>query len=177
MTSGAGCATEGGAIKYTSKHDLLDAIRREHEAFVDAASCVSVDDFAASGFWGDDWSLRDLFAHLTAWEQMFLRWHREGLAGQTPALPAPGYKWNQTPNLNAKIQETFAETPSATLRRAFDASFDEIHAVAQSLTEDELLKPGAFAWTGKHAVVTYLGANTASHYRTATKIVRRALRR
>jgi hypothetical protein len=33
-----------------------------------------------------------------------------------------------------------------------------------------------FAWTGKNPLTTYLGANTCSHYRTATKILKRWLR-
>jgi hypothetical protein len=33
-----------------------------------------------------------------------------------------------------------------------------------------------FASTGKNPLTTYLGANTCSHYRTATKILKRWLR-
>jgi hypothetical protein len=49
-------------------------------------------------------------------------------------------------------------------------------ALARGLPERELLEPGRFAWTGKNPLTTYLGANTASHYRTATKILKRWLR-
>ena len=43
----------------------------------------------------------------------------------------------------------------------------------EGLPETELFTPGHYAWTGKNTVVTYLGANTASHYRTAAKILKR----
>ena len=38
------------------------------------------------------------------------------------------------------------------------------------------LEAGHFAWTGKSALVTYAGANTASHYRFGLKVLKRWLR-
>jgi hypothetical protein len=42
-----------------------------------------------------EWSAKDVLAHLTEWEQMVLGWYHAGLAGETPALPAPGFKWSE----------------------------------------------------------------------------------
>lgn len=58
----------------------------------------------------------------------------------------------------------------------FESSFREIFSLAQELSEREMMTPGHFPWTGKNPLTTYLGANTTSHYRTATKIVRRWLK-
>jgi hypothetical protein len=104
---------------------------------------------------------------------MFLRWYREGRKGSRPVLPAPGFKWSETPALNREIWRKHHRKSSAQVREAFDASYAEILLVAKSISPRSLLAPGGHAWTGKSPLATYLGANTSSHYRTAAKIIRR----
>ena len=163
-------------MKFASKEDLLEGIEDEHRTFVELAASIPRTRYKEEGVWGDGWTIHDLFAHLTEWEQMFLRWYWEGLRGGEPALPAPGFKWNQTPELNRAIWRKHRRKSTKRVLVAFEASYKEILAVAQKLSPDELFAPGHFAWTRKNALVTYLGANTFSHYRTATKILRRWLR-
>ena len=51
----------------------------------------------------EQWSVKDLLAHLDAWHELFLGWEAEGSDGGKPAMPAPGFTWAQTPKLNADI--------------------------------------------------------------------------
>jgi len=164
-------------MKYASKRDLVASIEKEHRAFVELAESVPRARYKEAGVWGDGWTIHDLFAHLTEWEQMFLRWYREGLEGGAPALPAPGYKWNETPKLNRAIWKKHRRRATKRVLEEFDASYEEVLALARRLSEKELLEPGHFAWTKRNPLVTYLGANTSSHYRTARKILERWLRR
>lgn len=163
-------------MRFTSKSELLESIEREHRTFVELVDSVPRKRHKEEGVWGDGWTIHDLLAHLTEWERMFLRWHREGREGGRPALPAPGYKWSETPKLNRAIQRKHRARSMAAVRREFDASYEEILSVARRLSEEEIFTPGRFPWTGKNKLVTYLGANTVSHYRTATKILRRWLK-
>lgn len=160
-------------MKYASKRDLITQIESEHQGFVELIESIPRNQFNEPGVWGDDWTIKDLVAHLTEWEQMFLRWHREGTAGRKPAMPAEGYKWSETRDLNRAIWKKHKNTSWKRVRDAFDRSFDEVLGLAKSLSENELLEPGQFEWTGKNALTTYLGANTCSHYRTASKIIKR----
>ncbi len=163
-------------MKYANKAELIERIEEEHRAFVELVDGIPQRRHKEEGVWGDGWNIHDLLAHLMAWEQMFLRWHRQGRAGETPALPAPGYKWNETPRLNEAIWKRYRRRGMKTIRREFDASYEEILGVARSMTEAELFERGHYAWTKKNHVVSYLGANTVSHYRTASKIFKRWLR-
>jgi hypothetical protein len=52
----------------------------------------------------------------------------------------------------------------------------EVRPLLDSLPEAEILEPGRFTRTGKNPLVTYAGADTSSHYRFATKVIRRWLR-
>ncbi len=163
-------------MKFRSKRDLLEAIEQEHASFVELVDSLRGADRDRPGVWGDDWTVKDLLAHLTAWEQMFLRWYREGAAGLQPAVPADGYKWNETPRLNRAIWREHKDHSWPRVRDAFDASYQEIRDLAGELGESELLTPGRHSWTKKLPLMTYLAANTSSHYRTATKILKRWLR-
>lgn len=107
---------------------------------------------------------------------MFLRWFEAGKAGEAPEMPAPGYKWNETPRLNREIQSRHARLSTKRVLAEFHESYAEIFSLARSLSEEEIFRPGSFAWTGKNPLVSYLGANTASHYRTASKILKRWLK-
>ena len=40
-----------------------------------------------------DKNFRDILMHLYEWHAMLERWYNEGMTGDTPAMPAPGYKW------------------------------------------------------------------------------------
>lgn len=163
-------------MQITSKQELLGSIEKEHDTFVMLLDSIPKYRYRERGVWGDGWSIKDLLAHLTAWEQMVLRWYREGVAGGKPAVPAQGFKWNQTPLLNQVIWRRYRRKAIEAIFADFDASYREIHAITAALRDEELFTPGYYPWTGENALITYLGANTCSHYRTATEILRRWLR-
>jgi hypothetical protein len=163
-------------VKFASKKELLESIQAEHETFVTLAGNIPQRRYKEEGVWGDGWTIKDLFAHLTEWHEMFLGWHRQGLAGEDPVMPADGYKWNQTPALNHAIQRRHKNKSRKKVRAEFDESYEEILSLAKKLTEKQLLTPGYFPWTKKHPLTSYLAPNTCMHYRTATKILKRWLR-
>lgn len=163
-------------MKYRSKLDLIDDIEKEHATLVALAESIGPERYAEPGAWGDDWTIKDLFAHLHEWAQMCLGWYRQGLTGEDFPAPAEGYKWSQTPALNQVIWEKHRDASWSSVRSRFEESHLEILELAKALTEEELLTPGHFSWTHKSQLATYLAANSSSHYRAATKFIRRWLR-
>lgn len=107
---------------------------------------------------------------------MFLGWYQDGLRGATPEMPAPGYKWSETPRLNLAIWEKNRSRSPDAVRADFESGYNHILQVVEALSPKQLLTPGHFQWTGKHSLTTYLGPNTASHYRFATKAIKRWLK-
>jgi len=163
-------------MKYAAKREFVDRVHAEHNRFLALADEIGADRFNDPGVWGEGWNVKDLSAHLTEWEHMFLSWHRAGLAGETPNMPAPGYKWNETPRLNLAIREKHKNAPWTAVRAGFDRSFAEITALIDTLSEHDILEPGRFAWTGRNALITYPGANTASHDAAGRKILKRHIK-
>ena len=164
-------------MKYDSKRQLIAAIETEHELFVTLIESLPVRALSRRGVWGDDWNIKDLIIHLTQWEQMFLGWYRAGKAGDKPAMPAEGYTWRDVPELNRALQRRHQRMSVANALAAFHESYDELLACAESIPQKDLLTVGRYAWTGKSTLASYLGANSASHYRTAAKIIRKSIAR
>lgn len=146
----------------TSKDDLLEAIERERGKLDAILETVAPERMAEPGVVGE-WSVKDVLAHLTEWEQMALHWYRTGLRGEVPEVPAPGFKWNQTPQLNRAIFEKHRDRPLDEVVAAFRASRRAILGVIESLGDEDLFTAGRFAWTRKNTLGTYFVSATSSH--------------
>jgi hypothetical protein len=162
-------------MRYTSKQALIEDIRKEHDALCAKLLEIPKTRYRQSGVWGDGWTVSDLIAHLAEWQRMFLTWHDDGLRGATPKMPAPGYKWREIPKLNREIWMKHRSRSMATVRADFESGYSRILEIVETLSAEQLLVPGQLAWTGKHPLATYLGPNTASHYRFAIKVIKRWL--
>jgi hypothetical protein len=145
------------------EHDRLSALLRE----------IPESRYRERGVWGDDWTLCDLISHLAEWQHMFLRWYNEGLKSGKPEMPAAGYKWNEIPRLNRAIWAKHRLRSYREARADFESGYRKILNLVKKLSPQSLLSPGYFVWTGSYPLTTYLGPNTASHYRFAIKVVKR----
>lgn len=158
-----------------SKVDLLKAIAREHGALEAALASLSPEQMLRPGVVGE-WSAKDVLSHLIEWQQMLLGWYRSGVRGETPAVPAPGFKWNQTPQLNHQIYLKHRERPLAEVLEGFAASHLEVLGLIEDLSDRELFTPSLHAWTGKSTLGTYVVSATSSHYVWARQRIRRAFK-
>jgi hypothetical protein len=107
---------------------------------------------------------------------LFLGWHEDGLRGVTPQMPAPGYKWSETPRLNRAIWQKHRARSRAAILADFDSGYTRIVQIVKALSPEQLLESGHYEWTGQHPLTTYIGPNTASHYRFAIKVIKRWLK-
>jgi hypothetical protein len=160
-------------MKYHSKSALIDDIRTAHDLLCAGLGKMPTARWREPGVWGDGWTVSDLVAHLAEWQRMFLAWYEAGRRGAKPALPAAGYKWRETPRLNRAIWKQHRSRSLAAIRADFDSGYRRILQVIEALSPEQLLAPGHFEWTGRHSLATYLGPNTASHYRFAIKVIKR----
>ena len=163
-------------MRHKSKQALMDDIRTEHDSLCARLAEIPKARWHGLGVWGDGWTLSDLVAHLAEWQHMFLGWYEDGLRGATPQMPAPGYKWSQTPKLNRAIWERHRSRSQADVRAEFDSGYSRIVQIVEALSPEQLPTPGHYEWTGKHPLTTYIGPNTASHYRFAIKAIKRWLK-
>lgn len=159
-----------------TKPQLLADIQHEWNALVSTLDTLSSEHMLQPNIVGV-WSVKDVLAHLIEWQQMVLGWYQTGQDGNTPALPAEGYKWNQLPALNQHIYEKHKARPLSDIQTQFHASHQQIVAFVQTLSDEQLFAAGHFDWAGSNAMSSYINSCTASHYRWARKEIRKGFRR
>ncbi len=122
----------------------------------------------------DDWSVRDLLAVRAWWTENVVKWVEQGRRGKTPVTPAKGYRWRETPRLNADIVEAAKTQSYGTIRGRLKRGVKRTLKLIDELDDRELLQVGAFEWAGKFPISRWLSLNTARQYVTARSFVRKA---
>ena len=156
----------------TELTDYLDSTYAKLRAELDAAGprlgslpCV------------DDWRVKDLLAVRVWWTEHVIEWVEAGRRSDNPVTPAEGYRWKDTPRLNADIVKQCRHESYRSLRQRLERGFTRAMQVVGSLDNHELLDSGVFPWAGSYPpVVRWISINTARQYTTARNIIRRAIR-
>jgi len=119
-------------------------------------------------------NIRDVLMHLHHWHGMMLEWHKVGMAGNKPEMPAPGYTWKTTPALNQWIQEKYSQVLLEEAKTELDKSYYHVRAVIEAHTNEELFEKKRFKWTGTTSLGAYLISATTSHYEWALKLIKKS---
>ncbi|MEO1524473.1 MAG: ClbS/DfsB family four-helix bundle protein [Planctomycetota bacterium] len=120
-----------------------------------------------------DRNIRDVLAHLHAWHEMFLAWYEIGMAGEKPVMPAKGYTWKTTPQLNANIWSRYQEISLRKVRSQLERTHSQIRELIESHSDEELFEKRHYPWTGTTSLGAYLVSATSSHYQWATKLLKK----
>jgi len=161
----------------TTKEELLTAMQKEHKALVEMLDSLPPEQLAMTSQTIEEWAIKDILAHVTAWEQMVLGWYAAGLRDEVPAMPADGFKWNQIPVLNQQIYEAHRLDPTDNVLAAFRASYQQILERIQAISDEEMFTPERYRWTRKNAMGTYFVSATSSHYHWARKEIWKCVKR
>lgn len=118
-------------------------------------------------------NIRDVLGHLHYWHLLFLDWYEVGMKGEKPDMPAKGYTWKTTPELNRIIWEKCQQVELVDMIRELSESFSKIQTIIQQHNEEELFEKKRYKWTGSTSLGAYLISNTSSHYDWAYKLIKR----
>lgn len=151
---------------------LLDLIRMEHAFLRRALAGLAPNELALPGVVGE-WSVKDILAHITTWEQRFLKALVVVERGEVPNWPEAGYTWDDLDALNERDFRANQDRPLAEVWADFEHSFAELVDKTASMSDAALLTPGYYGWTGEHALWRFLDANAGEHYREHAEQIRR----
>ena len=124
----------------------------------------------------DDWSTRDMLAVRVWWTEHVVQWVGAGLRGESPVTPAKGYRWRETPRLNADIIKQSRGVSFPQLRKRLEVGYHSVLDIIARLDDKQLLEQRVFPWAGSYPVSRWLSINTARQYTTARSFVRRVIR-
>jgi hypothetical protein len=158
--------------KRTRKDQLLNDIRTERRRLDKNLSMLSVAEMIRPGVTGV-WSVKDILAHLAAWERLFLHWYSAGVQGRTPQVTPVGMNKRITDALNQQIYETNKRRSLDEVLADFQASHDEILVIIETIPEEDMFAHGRFPWTGTLTLADYIAGNTCNHYAWAKSQIRK----
>ena len=121
-----------------------------------------------------NWNVRDVLGHVHHWQLLFLDWYAVGMAGGEPHMPAKGYSWARTSELNRSIHARCLDVPLRTMRIRLARSHAKVLAIAGRHSDAELFTKKRFAWTGSTSLGAYLVSATSSHYEWASRLIDKA---
>ncbi|MGB4848454.1 MAG: ClbS/DfsB family four-helix bundle protein [Saprospiraceae bacterium] len=120
-------------------------------------------------------NVRDILGHLHHWHLMLLDWYSVGMNGKKPEMPAKGYTWKMTPELNKAIQKQYTKTDLDDIYKRLNASHKKIQNIINNHTDEELFEKKKYAWTGSTSLGQYLVSATSSHYDWAIRLIKKCL--
>lgn len=143
------------------KTHLLQLMQREHDTLVTLLNSLSEEQMLHPRIAGD-WSVKDILAHLTWWEQETIS---EIVHGIELDLGLQGEPWN-TEKANMLMVEAQRLTPLAAILTAFHTSYQQMYNVAEELSEETL---------ADEELYTHLMDNTSNHYAEHRKMIETGL--
>lgn len=158
-----------------TKADLIAAAQLEYQKLEALIQPLSADQMTQAGVC-ETWSVKDILAHLLAWEQMVLGWYRAGARGENVKTPADDLKWSETPILNQRIYEQYRDVPLDVIRAKFAASHAETLETLSAIPEEALATAKVYKWTNTSTLLSYFVSCTSSHYVWAAAEIRKWLK-
>lgn len=159
----------------TNRKELLAAIAQrfaELNARIDAMSQAQREREFRPGTMNRN--VRDVLGHVHHWHLLFLDWYAVGMADGEPHMPAEGYTWARTSELNRSIHARYVDVPLRTMRARLARSHAKVLAIAERHGNAELFTKQRYPWTGSTSLGAYLVSATSSHYEWARRLIDKA---
>lgn len=149
-----------------NKQELVDRIEQSHSEWQSLLTEVGEAHMEQPGVTGD-WSVKDIIAHIAAWEQRVL----DRVASEANGTPLEMSGWDMD-----KMNESFYERSQ---ERSLADVLDEARAVharfmefVRSLSEEELFEGGRYEWTKGEPFYHWVEGNTYEHYEEHAEPIR-----
>ena len=145
-----------------TKSDLLDVIDAERtrlESLLEGLTDAQITEPGVEAFW----SIKDVLAHIAAWERLAFDRISAALSGE--ALKFPIIKGDaDVDRYNAEIYEQNKAQSLTDVITEFHTSHRDFRSQIETLEDDFLTRPLPFDWAGKLTAQVMISANTHWHY-------------
>lgn len=143
---------------HMTSRDLLERTRRHREALATLWRGLTKEQMIRRPGPQEDWSVKDLVAHITWWESFILE-RVTHLINGAKSEPA-----EHQDVLNARAYEQHKDSPLAEVLAAFDANLPKLEEFISSLNDEQINIPAYYRTYDGVALLPILGAGTFGHY-------------
>lgn len=150
-----------------SREALLEAVRGIREDLEGIIAGVDEERAVQPGSF-EEWTFKDMIAHLTGWRLVTAARLEAGLRHEEPEFPWPSH-FNEAEDLhgiNRWFFETNRDKPLDQVLRESRETFDRVERAIATMPEEDLLEPGRFKWVfwTDDALGPAVVRGTMSHY-------------
>lgn len=159
-----------------TKTKILEMIRNERESLEALLGQLSEEQMTYPGL-ENNWSVKDVLAHIAYWERRMVGWIEESLRGEVPQRPAPGVPWDDLDGLNEQVYLSNLDKTLGEVLADFHSSYQQSLKVVEALTEEDLTDPQRFEWRRGDPMWHMIAANTWWHYQEHAEAINNWLKK
>ncbi len=154
----------------TSKRELIDTLGTERATWEALLRQVGPDRMSLRGVTGE-WSVKDIVAHVSAWERRPVAWLKAVQSGTWPQPPEwpvnldeDGINaWIFAANRGRWVQDVLTESRQV---------FDQLIQALEHVTEQDLTAMGRFEWLQGNSLIVSIGGRSYEHYQVHGEAIR-----
>ena len=142
-----------------TKTQMIEKLRQSRAALEKIVAKVTPQAMGQPGV-VEQWSAKDVLAHVAHWQELHLGWWAAVQRGETPEVPAPGISWSGggVDKLNHQIYLAHREQSLDEILQYLRETFEQFLAVVEATPEEDLFTPGLVPFTGKGTLARwYIG--------------------
>lgn len=156
------------------KEHILTALREQFERWEALLARLGDAQITVPRF-DDNWSIKDVIAHLWAWQQVSIARMESAVRNREPALPAwvaelDGDWESNADQTNASIYATYHEQPWSAVYEQWREGFLQLLALGQPIAEKDLLDGDRYPWLHGYPLACTLLASYDHHQEHLEKL-------
>jgi hypothetical protein len=157
------------------KEHILTALREQFNRWEELLAGLTTEHITAPQF-DENWSIKDVMAHLWAWQQISIARMEAAVRNREPEFPTWVAElhedWEENANqTNAWIYATCHEKPWFEVRQQWRDGFLRYLELAEPIPENDLLDTGRYPWMHGHPLAASLLASYNHHQEHLEKLL------
>ncbi len=157
------------------KEHILAALREQFDSWEELLASLSESEITAPHF-DFDWSIKDVIAHLWAWQQISVSRMEGGLQDREPEIPkwilSLGEDWEENADrVNALTYETNHEKPWSEIHQSWKTGFLRFLELGNLISERDLLDGDKYPWLKGYSLAFILVASYDHHQEHLEKLI------
>jgi hypothetical protein len=150
------------------KQHILTTLREEFNRWEELLASLSEEQITARQL-PDNWSIKDVIAHLRAWQQRSIARLEAALLNRAPEFPTWPAEFDpeaedQPHDLNAWLYATYRDQPWSSVHRDWRAGFLRFLELGAAIPEKDLLDTGRYPWMEGQPLALSLQGSYEHHH-------------
>jgi len=143
-----------------NKTELIDTLNQSRAVLLETLEGLE-DESMLEPALANGWSVKDLLAHLTAWEAQLITLLYQVASGQTPTTIH--FRQASIDETNARWEKENRERPLEQVLADFRAIRAQTIRRLESFGEADLFEPGRYAWAKGYALYEWVASDSYKH--------------